>query len=138
MAENDSRQPDEDVALLYAPTDDGVGARILRARNGSIETGEIRPAKEGQPLNRGELVRLKPRAETSCVCDVEVLYRTPSPPTPGGDAAGAAPEKTGPNKANAEKAEASKSGPAQVATERYRDNWDRTFGSTGRRRSTLN
>jgi hypothetical protein len=124
MAEDDSGQS-HDVALLYAPTDDGAGARILRARNGSIETGEVRPAKEGQPVNRGELVRLRPRQETPCFCDVEVLYRDPALP--------AQPKEPAPEAKN----QAAMSGPAQVATDRYRDNWDRIFG-TPRRRAAPN
>jgi hypothetical protein len=117
MAENDSRES-QDVALLYAPTEDGAGARIVRARNGSIETGEVRPAKEGQVLNRGELVRLRPRADTPCFCDVEVLYKEPSAPAPAQEAR---PEP---------KPSPALNGPAQVATDRYRDNWDRIFGSS--------
>jgi hypothetical protein len=124
MAEDDSRAS-HDVALLYAPTDDGLGARIVRARNGSLETGEIRPAKEGAPVNAGELVRLRPRSDTPCFCDVEVLYRDP--------AAQPQPKEAAPEP----KATASLSGPAQVATEQYRDNWDRIFGSS-RRRSAPN
>jgi hypothetical protein len=114
---DDNPPPNRDVALLYAPTEDGAGARIVRARNGSIETGEIRPAKEGQPIApQTELVRLRPRPEVPQVCDVEVLHR--EQPIESKDAL---------------------SGPAQVATARYRDNWDRIFGSQpAGRDSTLN
>lgn len=135
MAESESRAS-QDVALLYAPTEDGTGARILRARNGTIETGEVRPAKEGQPFNNGELVRLKPRSGSPSVCDVEVLYRTAAlpaaPPSVQGASESAAsgpssaPQASGPGL----------SGPAQVATESYRDNWDRIFGSAAARRRT--
>ena len=41
-----------DVALLYAPTDDGKGARVLRARDGAFEAGEVRPVVDGQPTSR--------------------------------------------------------------------------------------
>jgi len=124
MAENDSREA-HDVALLYAPTDDGLGARVVRARNGALETGEVRPAKEGQPVNKGELVRLRPRQDTPCFCDVEVLYKDPA----------ARPQPKEPE--SEPKGGASLSGPAQVATEQYRDNWDRIFGAS-RRRSAPN
>ena len=73
MAESKKR-PSLDVALLYAPTDDGKGARVLRARGGLLETVEVRPVKDGQPINRGEVVKLTPRAGAPCVCDVEVLH----------------------------------------------------------------
>ena len=109
----DAKRGSRDVALLYAPTDDGKGARILRSRDGNLEAGEVRPAKDGQPLQGGELVRLEPRSDTPCICDVHVLHEgaRPAPPT---DSA-AAP-----------------SGPAQVATDDYRLNWDRVFGPSKR------
>jgi hypothetical protein len=112
-----------DVALLYAPTDDGKGARILRSRDGSLEAGEVRPAKEGQPLNGGELVKLDPRPEAPCICDVQVLHEG------NRDAEG-----------SSETRELSIGRPAQVATDDYRLNWDRVFGGAKRtkRDGTLN
>jgi hypothetical protein len=117
MAE-DSKLTGRDVALLYGPTDDGKGARVVRARHGTLETGEVRPVKDGQPINRGELVRLLPREGTPAVCDVEVLHAA-------NDAAGAEPE------ASNEGAPLGR--PAQVASDDYRSNWDRTFGAAARR-----
>ena len=119
MAQENKRGA-RDVALLYAPTDDGKGARILRARDGNLEAGEVRPAKDGQPLQGGELVRLEPRADAPCVCDVHVLHQAqkqdaPAPSPPALEAAGR---------------------PAQVATEDYRLNWDRVFGGSKRKRDT--
>lgn len=112
-----NKGPGRDVALLYAPTDDGKGARVLRTREGHLETGEVRPVRDGQPLNQGELVRLSPREGAPCVCDVEVLHAAaPREPTP---------ESTAP--------EAPKGRPAQVATDDYRMNWDRIFGAPSRR-----
>jgi hypothetical protein len=101
-----------DVALLYAPTDDGKGARILRARDGNIEAGEVRPAKEGQPVQGGELVKLEPRPDAPCVCDVHVLHEGRRAEAPAPRPAGVEPPGR----------------PAQVATEDYRVNWDRVFG----------
>ena len=117
-----SKRGSRDVALLYAPTDDGKGARILRSRDGNLEAGEVRPAKEGQPLQGGELVKLEPRADAPCVYDVEVLHegkRTAADVQ-------AAPESNG--------------RPAQVATDDYRMNWDRVFGAAKRTKgdSSLN
>jgi len=106
-----------DVALLYATTDDGKGARVLRSRDGTLETGEMRPAADGQPINHGELVRLSPRPDVPCLCDVEVLHARPTQ-APSVDEA--APP-------------ASRGGPAQVASDDYRLNWDRIFGMPGRR-----
>ena len=120
MAEDD-KAGDRDVALLYAPTEDGKGARVLRARRGALETGEVRPVKDGQPLNKGEVVRLSPRSEAPCICDVEVLH---APPSDAREADAAAPVSRG--------------GPAQVASDDYRMNWDRIFGAPRKRDRALN
>ena len=125
MAQSNKRGS-RDVAFLYAPTEDGKGARILRSRDGTLEAGEVRPAKDGQPLH-GELVRLEPRPDAPCVCDVQVLHEgpkrestaTPSP-APSEPVGGPAPGETAGR-------------PAQVATEDYRLNWDRVFGGAKRR-----
>jgi hypothetical protein len=93
-----------DVVLVHGPTEDGAGARIVRARPGKLEAGEIRPVREGQPINAGELVTLKPREGTPNVCDVNVLHAA----EPAKDVRG--------------------TGPAQVATRAYRDSWERIFG----------
>jgi hypothetical protein len=107
---SDSFPPDtEDVALVYAPTDDGAGARILRARKGRLEAGEVRPTVDGQPLLGREVVKLHARADTPQVCDVEVVHPRSQP------------EHKEPGR------------PAAVASDEYRANWDRIFG----RRRTL-
>ena len=115
----EKKRGSQDVALLYAPTDDGKGARILRSRDGNLEAGEVRPLKDGQPLQGGELVRLEPRTDAPCVCDVHVLHEGPR-------TAAASPSVP--------------TGPAQVATEDYRLNWDRVFGAAerGKRDTSLN
>jgi hypothetical protein len=94
----------KDVALLCGPTEDGGGTRILRARKGRVEAGEVRPTRDGQPLSGGELVRLRPREGVPVLCDVEVLHEPAEAPDPTGR-------------------------PARVATDRYRENWDRIFGA---------
>ena len=125
----DSKPSGRDVALLYAPTDDGQGARVVRARHGAFEAGEVRPVKEGQPINQGELVRLLPREGTPAVCDVEVLH-APGEASPGarGSTEAASNER------------ALRGRPAQVASDDYRTNWDRTFGAARRAKGdrTLN
>ncbi len=94
-----------DVVLLHGPTDDGAGAKIVRARPGKLEAGEIRPVREGQPITSGEVVTLKPRDGAPRVCDVSVLHQVEAPQDVRG------------------------TGPAQVATRAYRDSWERIFGS---------
>jgi len=105
---SDDKPSSEDVALVCGPTEDGAGARIVRAKDGVLSAGEIRPAREGQPTNGSELIRLRPRPGAPRVCDVDVLH-APQPAAP--------------------KARVIVDGPAQVATRDYRHNWDRIFGA---------
>lgn len=90
--------PAEDVVLLHGPTDDGAGVRVLRAREGRIEAGVVRPLEEGKPIAQGEVVKLTPRQGAPALCDVEVQYAPPA-----------------------------RSKPVQVATKAYRDSWERIF-----------
>ena len=107
-----------DVVLLHGATVDGQGARVLRARPGHLETGEVRPLREGQPLAPGgEVVRLVERPDAPCLYDVKVDYQVPGKQEPG---------------------ERSANGPAQVATRAYRDSWERTFAPPARPDDRLN
>lgn len=95
---------DFDVVMLHSPTDDGEGAKVLRARPGRLDAGEVRPLQDGKPLHAGgEVVRLEPRAEGKPVYDVKVQHVVPE------------------TRASTK--------PVQVATRQYRDSWDRTFGA---------
>jgi len=102
------------VALVCGVSDDGHGVDIIRKRGERIETGTVRRLEPGKPIH-GEVVRLKPREHAPLVCDVEVELAAPSP--------SAAPPS---------------SGPAQVATESYRKNWDAVYGRSKKQRSLLN
>jgi hypothetical protein len=113
--EDDKTEGDDfDVVLVHGATGDGEGARVLRARPGHIEAGEVRPIREGQPLSPGgEVVRLVERTGAPCVYDVKVDYQVPAAaPSPGQRSAG---------------------GPPQVSTRAYRESWDRTFAPNARR-----
>ena len=105
---NEKKESDApDVVLIHGATGDGEGARVLRARAGHLETGEIRPLRQGQPLAAGgEVVRLLERPDAPCLYDVKVDYKVPGTTA------------TAPRGAT---------GPAQVATRAYRDSWERTF-----------
>jgi hypothetical protein len=97
-----------DVVLVHGATLDGRGARVLRARPGQLEAGEVRPMREGQPIVPGaEVVRLVEREGNANVYDVKVDYKAPSLPAP-------TPAKSG-------------GGPPQVASPEYRESWERTF-----------
>jgi hypothetical protein len=103
-----------DVVLLAGPTEDGAGIRVLRARHpgAPIEAGELRPLEEGKPL-AGEVVTLKPRAGAPRVCDVLVHY---------------APKSS----ERASEAKSASSGPRQIASDAYRDQWQKIFGTRAR------
>ena len=112
----------EDVALVCGVSPDGRGVEVIRKRGERIETGTVRRLEAGKPIH-GEVVRLRPRANAPFVCDVEVEF------------AGAAPEERAGSAAEA--ASGTSSGPAQVATETYRKNWDAIYGRS-RKPSLLN
>jgi hypothetical protein len=106
MSDGERPAPKEDVVFIHGPAEDGEGVRVLRKRDAALEVGEIRPAREGRPL-QGDLVRLTQRREHERLFDVEVVASREE-----------IAEKTG--KAHA--------GPARVATDAYRANWEAIFG----------
>lgn len=114
MAASPASGKGEDVALICGVSDDGQGVEVLRKRGDRLETGTVRRLEAGKPIH-GEVVRLRPRPQAPFLCDVEVEF-TPR-------------EERDTLAAN--------SGPAQVATESYRKNWDAVYGS-GRKPSLLN
>lgn len=99
-----------DIALIHGKTADGAGYRIIRKRDDRVELGAVRPLKQGAPIT-GEVVSLTPRPEFPLLCDVKVEL----------DA----------GRATSDLAERGRSGPAQVATDAYRQNWDRIWPSKG-------
>jgi len=104
------KEPSEssDIALIHGKTADGEGLRIIRRRDDRIELGAVRPLKEGAPIV-GEVVTLTPRQESPLLCDVKVQYSAPG--------------------TRNDVAESPRHGPAQIATDRYRENWDRIWMS---------
>jgi hypothetical protein len=108
---------DFDVVMVHGKTSDGNGARVIRARPGRLEAGEVRALESGRALAPGgQVVQLSPRgASAPNLYDVKVEYEVPG--------------------ARQESEAQPTSGPAQVATRAYRDSWERTFGT---RRSMAN
>jgi hypothetical protein len=100
--------PKEDVVFVHSPAPSGDGFRVIRKREDTIEIGEIRATKEGQPLH-GDLVRLKPREESDRLFDVEVLV----------------------SREETQRALPAHAGPAMVATDAYREGWEAIFGAPG-------
>jgi hypothetical protein len=103
---DDDSQRDADVALIHGRTPDGEGLRVIRKRRERIELALVKPLEQGVPIT-GEVVSLKPRPEFPLLCDVKVELEAP----PAADVA------TRP----------AHGGPAQVATDRYRENWDKIW-----------
>lgn len=101
-----------DVALVHRVTPDGA-VHVIRRRGDTLEAGALRPVVEGAPIN-GEVVALRPREDLPLLCDVDVLYAPPAPAK--------APEAPPPSAPR-------RKGPAQVATDRYRNNWDSIWSS---------
>jgi len=109
MSDAVAKDKPTDVVLLGPPTADGGGVHVLRARDEKVETGELRALQEGRPIT-GEVVTLSPRSENPRVCDVTDSYRAPSA------------NDREPARATAHK------GPANVASDAYRDGWEEVFG----------
>jgi hypothetical protein len=104
-ADSDEAERPRDVLFVGGKAETG-GWQVLRRREDSLEIGEVRPAVEGKPIH-GEVVRLSPRKESERLFDVEVLVPRDRPP---------------PEPRNGK-------GPAQVASDAYRTNWDAIFGA---------
>lgn len=119
-AAGESAAASQDVALVHGITPDG-SVHVIRRRGETLEAGALRPLVEGAPVH-GEVVALRPRENFPLLCDVDVLY------TPPASAKAAAPSPS-PRPAR-------RKGPAQVATDVYRDNWDSIW--SGKKTDSLN
>lgn len=113
----------QDVALIHGVTPDGEGLQILRARGDRLELGAVRPLREGAPIT-GEVVTLKPRPNFPALCDVETHFK------PSADEAG--------ERRELELAAAPRTGPAQVATDEYRRNWDAIWNQSATKPKLMN
>ncbi|MGD8862679.1 MAG: hypothetical protein PVI30_21895 [Myxococcales bacterium] len=129
---NGSDRSPRDVALLTGPTPDGEGAQLLRLKEGTLMAGELRPMRDGQPLNGAELVRLQPMHPEVPVCAVETLH-APST-TPSTDGVRRAGRHDGGRKAAARPSR--RQGPARVSNDAYRKNWSAVFGARRKKADT--
>jgi hypothetical protein len=129
----------KDIAILNGPTEDGLGARVLRIRQGTVSAGEIRPVKDGEPITHNEVVRLHPIDADQRVCEVEVLHDPALPDTR--TARDGKPETRDHDGSNAhrdaEVAAKAATSPrrARVSTPTYRKNWSAIFEQKGKRGS---
>jgi len=101
----------KDLVLVHGPTADGTGVNVLRARKERLELGTMRPLQEGRPIH-GEVVKLTPRPEFPLLFEAQTEVVTEgTSETPSANEA-------------SPKAQRTTDGPAQVASESYRRNWD--------------
>jgi hypothetical protein len=103
----------KDLVLVHSPTPDGAGVNVLRARKEGLEVGTMRPLEHGRPIH-GEVVKLTPRAEMPHLYDAETEFTAP-------EGQNVAPER---KQADAPADRGATTGPAQVASDSYRRNWD--------------
>ena len=104
---SDKEKDKQDVVLLHSPTEDGEGVRAVRSRPGRLDFTELRPLEEGKDVSHSEVIKLTPHEKTPRICDVDVIY---------------GPEE----KAETQSAQ-SHAGPARIASDAYRKNWDQVF-----------
>lgn len=127
------RDGDDDVVLLHSPNEAGDGIRVVRKRQDTIELGELRPMREGQPIH-GDVVRLTPREESALLFDCEVVVPSPARQETLENKPSAAPSSGGSSARASEKSEKKEpaklphKGPARVTTDAYRGGWDAIFG----------
>ncbi len=112
MSKRPKESTKEDVVVVVGKATDGPGVQVLRKRQEEVTLAEIRPMKDGTPI-QGEVVRLHPRREENNVFDVESVYVPPAAEKPAG------------------------TGPAKVASDSYREGWDRIFSSAKAKSTTL-
>ena len=109
---DDPPKKKRDLLFVHGRTPKGDRYRVIRAREDRVEVGEMSDLKEGESI-RGEVVKLKPRSEHPQLFDVDVVLPRQEP------------EPT------------DRAGPAQVATEAYRKNFEAIFGPKKRKKREL-
>ncbi len=110
-ADDSAKKKKRDLLFVQGRSPKGDRYKVIRAREDRVEVGEMSDLKDGEEI-RGEVVKLKPREEHPRLFDVETVL----------------PRDEG---------RAERSGPAQVATEEYRRNFDAIFGPRKRRKKEL-
>lgn len=100
----------KDVALVVGQTEDRKGYQILRKRgeDADVELGTVRPLEEGKPID-GEVVGMRQRKEHPFLFDVKTEFNTNDAPPEG--------------------RRGTSVGPAQVASDKYREGWDAIWGA---------
>jgi hypothetical protein len=115
--ETKTENDESDVILVHSRHASGNGFNILRQRQQRVEWGKLQQVEQGQPIH-GEIVRLSRREGEANLFDAETLYAPPAEAK-----AAAAP---------------SRKGPAQVATDTYRQQWESIFGCANKSKGAPN
>jgi hypothetical protein len=118
----------KDLVLVHGRTPDGNGLNVLRARDEHVELGTVRPLEEGRPI-QGEVVKLTPRSEMPNLYDAETQFEPAKASLAAPKASDAAPSS---------ESRPTNNGPAQVASDAYRKNWDAIWKRPSKRRALPN
>ena len=97
--------------MVLDRTEDAQGYRVLRHRasDDHVELGTMRPLQEGRPID-GEVISLEPREDVPFLYNVKTELADPR-----------AAERAAQRRLTSD-------GPAQIATEQYRQGWDAIWG----------
>ena len=120
------RKP-KDLVLIHGRTPDGNGLNVLRTRDKQLEVGTVRPLQEGRAI-QGEVVKLTPRPEMPNLYEAETQYAPPA----------TAEATSGNDEPPPSQARPESHGPAQVASDAYRKNWDAIWKRPSKRRALPN
>jgi hypothetical protein len=112
VAKTRKPKPFQDVAAVCGKDEHGLHILRRREEGGPIEAGLVRPLEDGKPIT-GEVISMRQRDDVPFLFDVTTEL---------------------PNSA----AEAPAKGPAQVATNSYREGWDAIWGRRSRSSNALN
>jgi len=103
--------PPGDVALVFGKDQHGTHILRRRSEDAPVEAGVLRPLQSGKPID-GEVISLSPRSDAPLLFDVKSELPSPYPA-----------------------ARPTSDGPAQVASDAYRNGWDAVWGRRRRDRS---
>lgn len=120
----------KDLLLVGGPTDDGSGVKVLRSRQERLEVGTLHPLKHGQSIH-GDVVKLTPHPRHAGLFEVETEVAGLGPKAPPLRVEAEAPFRDTPPRAQPDE-RATPGGPAAVATDAYRRNWDAIWSRPSR------
>jgi hypothetical protein len=122
MSQGDTPDPPaRELVLVGGRNHESGGYRVLRQRADTVEVGELRAMREGQPIT-GDVVRLHPTEQHARIFECETLHSA-------SEAADPEALREAQPAAEASANARAHPGPARIATNAYRRNWDQIFGA---------